>query len=201
MKWFFDMENPVMRALSTVADLIILNLLTLLCSLPIVTAGAAIIAMNAVSIRIIRNEDGNLLKDYFHAFAANWKKGTALWLLALLCAVLLIADYFAAKAYISMLCPVIAAMGVLVLTLAIYAFALLARYENTLGGTLKNAVSLAVGFFPRTLGMVLFTLIFWLLTIQYLRFGAPVLLMFGLSLPCYVCVLLMNPIFIKIENK
>lgn len=201
MKWFFDMENPVMRALSTVADLIILNLLTLLCSLPIVTAGAAIIAMNSVSIRIVRNEDGNLLKDYFHAFAANWKKGTVLWLLTLLCAVLLIADYFAAKAYISLLCPVIAAMGVLALTLAIYAFALLARYENTLGGTLKNAVSLAVGFFPRTLGMVLFTVVFWLLTIQYIRFGAPILLMFGLSLPCYVCVLLMNPIFIKIENK
>lgn len=201
MKWFFDMENPVMRALSTVADLIILNLLTLLCSLPIVTAGAAVVAMNTVSIRIIRNEDGNLLKDYFHAFAANWKRGTVLWLLVLLCAVLLIADYFAAKAYIPVLCPVIAAMGVLALTLAIYAFALLARYENTLGGTLKNAVSLAVGFFPRTLGMILFTVVFWLLTIQYLRFGAPILLMFGLSLPCYVCILLMNPIFIKLENK
>lgn len=34
MKWFFDMNNPVMRTLSTLADIVILNLLTLLCSLP-----------------------------------------------------------------------------------------------------------------------------------------------------------------------
>ena len=201
MKWFFEMENPVMRTLSVVADLIILNLLTVLCSLPVVTAGAAITAMNTVSIRIIRNEEGNIGKDFFHAFAANLKKGTLLWLLLLVCAALLTADYFAAKTYIPVLCPVIVAMGVLVLTLVIYAFALLARYENTLFATLKNAVSLAIGFFPKTLAMIVFTLAFWLLSIQFIRFGAPILLMFGLSLPSYVCILLMNPIFIQLENE
>ena len=195
------MENPVMSTLSVIADLMILNLLTIFFSLPIVTAGAAITAMNSVSIRILRNEDGSLLKDYFHAFSANLKKGIGLGLLILLCDVLLIADYLAAKAYISVLCPVICAMGVLVLILAIYAFALLARYENTLTGTLKNAATLAVGYFPRTLGMIVFSLTFWLLTIQYLRYGAPILLMFGLSLPCYVNVLLMNPILTKLETK
>ena len=78
MKWFFDMENPVMRTLSTIADLIILNLLTVLCSLPIITAGTAIIALNTVSLRIIRNEDGSLMKDFFQAFTKNLKKGTLL---------------------------------------------------------------------------------------------------------------------------
>ena len=201
MKWFFHMENPVMSALSVVADLIILNLLTVLFSLPVVTAGAAITAMNTVSLRIIRNEDGSIVKDFFRAFTANLKKGILLWLLVLFCAVLLAADYFAAKAYIPVLCPVIFAMGLLVLTLAIYAFALIARYDNTLPGTLKNAVSLAIGFFPKTLAMIVFTLAFWLLSIQFIRYGAPVLLMFGLSLPGYVCMLLINPIFIKLENK
>ncbi len=201
MKWFFDMENPVMRALSAVADLIILNLLTLLCSLPVITAGAAIIAMNTVCLRIIRNEDGSMLKDYFRAFGKNLKKGILLWFLILICGALLVLDYFAARAYIQILCPVIAAMGVMVLTLSVYAFGLLARYENSLFGTLKNAVFLSIGFFPRTLVMMVFSLVFWLLSIQFIRFGAPILLMFGLSLPCYVCILLMNPIFLKLENK
>lgn len=201
MKWFFDMENPVMRTLSTIADLIILNLLTVLCSLPIITAGTAIIALNTVSLRIIRNEDGSLMKDFFQAFTKNLKKGTQLWLLILACAVLLLADYWAARIYIPMLCPAIFAMGLILLTLALYAFALMARYENTLPGTLKNAVFLAIGFFPRTLTMVVFSLIFWLLSVQFIRYGAPILLMFGLSLPCYVCILLMDPIFIKLENK
>ena len=45
MKWFFDMNNPVMRTLSTLADIVVLNLLTLLCALPVITGGAALTAL------------------------------------------------------------------------------------------------------------------------------------------------------------
>lgn len=180
MKWFFDMENPVMRALSTVADLMLLNFLTLLCCLPVLTAGAAFTALNAAAHRVIRGEEGVLLKDYFRCFRAELKKGSLLGLLFLLAAALLAADFAAAKIFVPVLCPVIAAMGLLVLILAIYSFALLARYENTLAGTLKNALALAIQFF---------------------RYGAPVLLLFGFSLPCYVSLLLMEPVFYKLENK
>lgn len=200
MRWFFDMENPVMRTLSVVADLIVLNLLTAVCSLPIFTAGAAITALNTVVIRVIRGEEGSLTKDFFRAFRSNFKKATLLWLLVLLAAVLLAADYLAARMYIPALCPVIIAIAVLALMLVIYIFALQARYENTLGRTLKNAAAIAVAFFPRTLGMVVFTVLFWALSLQFLRYGAPILLMFGLSLPGYVCMLLMNPIFVKLET-
>ena len=82
-----------------------------------------------------------------------------------------------------------------------YAFAMLARYENTLPRTLKNALLLAVGYFPRTLGMTVFAVGLWLLAIQFLRYGAPTLFLFGLSLPCYVCILLMRGIFAKLENQ
>ena len=94
----------------------------------------------------------------------------------------------------------IAAIGILLLALAMYAFALQARYENTIGGTLKNAVSLAIVYFPRTLGIVVFTLAFWLLAIRFYRIGLPVLVLFGLSLPCYVSSLLLRGVFEKLEN-
>ena len=63
MKWFFDMDNPVMRTLSMLADIVILNLLTLFCSLPIITAGAAVTALNDACIRLVRMEDGELGRD------------------------------------------------------------------------------------------------------------------------------------------
>ena len=100
MKWFFNMDNPVMRTLSMLADIVILNLLTLLCSLPIVTAGAAFTALNDACIRLVRMEDGELGRDYFRAFKANFKNGTLAWLLFLVCAVLLYLDYLAALAYV-----------------------------------------------------------------------------------------------------
>ena len=61
------MENPVMRALSTTADLIMLNLLTILCCLPVVTVGAALTALNTAAIKIVRGEETAPVKDYFRA--------------------------------------------------------------------------------------------------------------------------------------
>ena len=52
----FDMENPLMRALSVVADLIILNVLFVICSIPVITWGASFAALNDVVWHLVRNE-------------------------------------------------------------------------------------------------------------------------------------------------
>lgn len=194
------MENPVMRALSTTADLIMLNLLTILCCLPVVTIGAALTALNTAAIKIVRGEETAPVKDYFRAFRVNFKKGTVLGLIFLLVFAVLIVDYLAAGNAVSILRPVIAAIALLVLMLGQYAFAMLARYENTLRGTLKNALLLSIGYFPRTLGMAVFAAALWLLAIQFLRYGAPILFLFGFSLPCYVTILLLQKVFDNLEK-
>ena len=194
------MENPVMRALSTTADLIVLNLLTVLCCLPVVTVGAALTALNTAAIKIVRGEESAPVKDYFRAFRVNFKKGTILGLVFLLVFVVLIVDYLAAGNAVSILRPVISAIALLVLMLGQYAFAMLARYENTLRGTLKNALLLSIGYFPRTLGMAVFAAALWLLAIQFLRYGAPILFLFGFSLPCYVTILLLRKVFDNLEK-
>ena len=194
------MENPVMRALSTTADLIMLNLLTVLCCLPVVTVGAALTALNTAAIKIVRGEETAPVKDYFRAFRVNFKKGTILGLVFLLVFAVLIVDYLAAGNAVSILRPVIAAIALLVLMLGQYAFAMLARYENTLRGTLKNALLLSIGYFPRTLGMAVFAAALWLLAIQFLRYGAPILFLFGFSLPCYVTILLLRKVFDNLEK-
>lgn len=200
MKKIFDMDNPLMQALSVAADLLALNILALLCCLPIVTAGAGITAMNDLVIHMARQEETYLVKPFFRSFRANFKQSTLLWLLILAAAALLYFDYHAAAVYAPMLRYPIAAIGVMLLAIAMYAIALLSRYENSVFGTLKNAVSLAIGFFPRTLGMVVFTVAFWVLAIHFYRFGVPVLILFGLSLPCYVCALLLRGVFDQLEK-
>lgn len=200
MKKIFDMDNPLMQALSVAADLLALNILALLCCLPIVTAGAGITAMNDLVIHMARQEETYLVKPFFRSFRANFKQSSLLWLLILAAAALLYFDYHAAAVYAPMLRYPIAAIGVMLLAIAMYAFALLSRYENSVFGTLKNAVSLAIGFFPRTLGMVVFTVAFWVLAIHFYRFGVPVLVLFGLSLPCYICALLLRGVFDQLEK-
>ncbi len=197
----FDMDNPVMRALGAICDLLVLNLLAMLCSLPVVTAGAALTALDDVMLRIVRREDCTVVKGYFRAFRANFKHGVALGIIFLLAAAVLYVDFLAAAALSPMLRVAVVAAALIVGAIALYAFALLARYENTLLQTLKNAAALSVAFFPRTLGLLVFTVALWLACLYFFQIALPVLLMFGLSLPAYIGAILFSGIFQKIENE
>ena len=201
MRRFFDMENPLWQGLSVAADMMLLNLLTLFCCIPVLTMGAAFTALNDVVIRLFRQEEGAILRSYGRAFRQNLKKGGLFGLLLLAAALLLYFDWLCALTYAPVFRYGIAAIAVLLLAWSIYTFALLARYENSLPAAMKNAAMLAVGYFPRTLGMLCFCVAFWLIGIRYYRIGAPVLFLFGFSLPCYVCVLLLNPVFEALESK
>ena len=57
-----------------------------------------------------------------------------------------------------------------------------------------------VGFFPRTLAIVVFTVTFWALCIRFFSFGSLIILLLGLSLPVYICAILLNGVFEKIEK-
>ena len=200
MRKLFSMDNPLMKALSTAADLLLLNLLTLLCSLPLLTIGAAFTAMFDVTARSVIGDECYIVKPYFRSFLTNLKRGLALSLLLLVAAGLLYFDYLAALTFIPPMRVGILAIGILVLAIALYVFALQAHYENSLGGTLKNAAALSVAYFPRTLGMVLFSVGLWVVCIHFYQFGVPILLLFGFSLPCYVSVLLLNGVFRKLDG-
>lgn len=201
MRRIFDMENPFWQGLSVIADMLLLNLLTLLCCAPLITMGTALAAMNDVVIHIVNQEGSGILKSYGRAFRQNLKNGILLSLILLAAIGLLYFDYLCALTYAPVFRYGIAALSVLLLALTIYTLALMARYENPFGTTLKNAAMLAVGYFPQTLGMVCFTAALWLICIHFWRYGTPILIMFGFSLPCYVCVLLMRKMFEQLEEE
>ena len=200
MKKLFSMKNPLMKALSIAADLLLLNILAVICSIPVITIGPSITAMHDIVIRIVRGEEGYTVRPFFDAFKANFKKGMLLSVIIIVAAAVLYFDYLAALVYIPILRAGIIAIGVIVLAILFYAFALLARYENTFKATMKNAVLLAIANFPRTLFMVVCSIGLWLVCIHFYQIGIPVLMMFGLSLPCYVNILLLNGVFRKLEG-
>ena len=53
---FLKIDSPFMKFLGTMADLMILNMLTVLCCVPIVTAGASFTAMHYVLQKLVRGE-------------------------------------------------------------------------------------------------------------------------------------------------
>lgn len=201
LKKFFDMDNPVMQALSTTADLLVLNMLALLCCLPVVTAGAAWTALHDVIHKIVLHEETYPYRMFIPSFRANLKKGIPLGLLFIGAACVIILNYYAASATLPPFRFLSAALLLLLLAIGNYAFALTARFENTLAETLKNAVRLAIGYFPRTLWMVVFETAVYVGCIHFFTIGVPLLFLFGLSLPCYVCAVLYSPVFKQLEEN
>ena len=74
---FMSIDGPVMRFLGKVADMMILNLLVLFCSIPIITMGAALTAMHYVALKVVRNEESYITKDFFKSFKMNFKQWPA----------------------------------------------------------------------------------------------------------------------------
>lgn len=83
MKNLLDPQNKFFSAVGFVGDHFILSLLWLLCSLPVVTGGAATAAMCRVSRKLYRKESPKLAGEFFRAFREEFGLATKLWLLIL----------------------------------------------------------------------------------------------------------------------
>ena len=151
MSKLFDQDNMFFAIMGVLFDLIILNVLTLLCCLPVVTAGASFTAMHSVLWRMVRHEETYVTRQFFDSFKRNLKQSLLPWLAFLLAAIVLVVDGMLARSMGSMRGPLMACvvfMGLVIIAIAQYFFPLLSRYENPTSETLKNATKLALGFFP-----------------------------------------------------
>ena len=90
---FFDIDGPLMQGLTKIADLMILNFLTILCCIPVVTAGAAFTALHYMVLKLARNEEGYIAKGFFKSFKENFRQATIIWILVLISVAFIIFDY------------------------------------------------------------------------------------------------------------
>ena len=67
----FDLDSPLMNVLNKMADLMWLNILTLICCIPVITAGAALTSMHYVALKIVRNEESYITRSFFKSFKTN----------------------------------------------------------------------------------------------------------------------------------
>lgn len=95
----------------------------------------------------------------------------------------------------------ITVFGLCIFAVGIYTFALLSRFENTVGGTLLNALRLALGHILRTLGM-LAVWAAWAVFLWYIHgIALLVFVLYGMSLPGFLCTMVYDPVFRTIETN
>lgn len=154
----FSPDGVVYKLVQGLWDLLKLNFLWMLFSLPIVTLGGATIAAFDVSMKLLAGEEGYVARDFVASFRKNFKTGIPYGLLFLLCCYVVWLDFslfeqVEGNPIILLIMGMVAAFVFLLSFL--FAFALQARYENTLIRTLKNSVDISVRYFVRTLTLII----------------------------------------------
>ena len=205
MEKFFDSNNPLMVFLSRLVDLAVLNILTVFTSMLIVTAGGAMTAMNHVLLHLLRKDETYVTRMLWTAFKENFRQGIPEGLLVVATAIVTAVDMWALHGSESktatLMMIVITIIAMFLAATFVYMFALQSRYENTVRGTIVNAFKLAVGNLPKTAGMIAIWLV-WVLILVYLNKAAPAFFMiYGLSLPGYLCAMLYNGVFYNLETE
>ena len=149
------MDSPLMRFLTKIADLMVLNILFCVTSIPLITIGASWTALYSVTLKMVRDEEGSVSRSYFRSFRQNFKQATLLWLGVLVVLALLVLDIRVLNGMAGGTAPgllrvgveILALLGIMVLQ---YLFPSLARFEASLADTLKNACMMALAHLPKT---------------------------------------------------
>ncbi len=208
-KGLFNLNSPLMQFLSQVADLILINLMFLLCCLPVVTIGASVCAMLTVTMQKVRKDDLlGVTGAFFAAFKNNLKKGTLIWIFyAALGAVIAVNRWLMiqAGANYSGFMKVLWVILLVLYTASIsWVFALQARFENGVKATIRNSVILALAH-PLTSVRVMictaFPIVLLLYKTYYFLYSSAIWLMIGFSLLAYLNSMSFVKVFAGLEDS
>ena len=158
----FKGDNIVRKVLIIMTELMYVNFLALIFCLPVVTAGASLTAMHNVLLKVVRREVEFVRRSFWESFKANFRQATLIWLIVLGIAVLFYVDLrlinVMGTAFPMLMKLILIGVIIFVFMMLQYVFPLLSHFENTIGGTLRNAFLLVFAEFPRTFAMTLCSL-------------------------------------------
>lgn len=200
----FNLDSPLMQFLTKMADLFILNILYLICCIPIVTIGAATTALYTVALKAAKNEESYIVRSFFKAFKSNFKIGTLSWLIVFAIGLILWTDFQILPSMVEPLRQILQVLtlsvSLLYLVSVLYLFPYIARFENTLIGSFKNAFFLAVAHLPYTMLIAAITVLAIMATLYIdFRIIGFLWLIIGFSGLAYVNSIFFRKIFAKFE--
>lgn len=196
-------DGPLMSLMTKVAYSAYLNILWFLCSLPVVTVGASTTALFYVTLKIAKNEEGNITKAFFRSFKENFKQGTIIWLILLTVGIMLGVDGYVlyhmrfSNAFWTVITAVFIVAVVAYVIIVMYIFPLLARFQNTTMAMFKNSIMIGMRFLFCT---ALMAVIYFAMAVVIIRFFTPIII-FGEGLCALLCSYLLSNILLLCQEQ
>lgn len=159
----FRYDNKFFEILGKVTDVVILNLLFIISCLPIITIGASITSSYSVAMRMIKDEDIYIVKEFVKRFKENFKTGTIVWGIMIIVGMFLGIDIYMSmlvsnesiSKVLQLLFTMISIIYIFTLT---YVFPIISKFENTIKNTIMNSILMSIHNLPYTIAIVILNL-------------------------------------------
>lgn len=188
-------------------ELVKLNLLWLLCCIPIVTAGASTTAMLSC---LYARRDGEACgaKAFFQAFRTHFSKSAILWVVTLFLSAMLALDYYLV-AYMGFpgrmaVIGLIFFVGFLLILVSGILYPLLIQFPGTVKDTVINAVLLSIANLPKLLqvtAMNILPLLLFLLLPQVFLLTGFIWLLGGVPLMGLYDIHVLEKVFAPLRDR
>ncbi|HJC66342.1 MAG: DUF624 domain-containing protein [Lachnospiraceae bacterium] len=208
----FNYDNPVWRFIGKLGDLILLNLLWTVCSIPVITIGASTTAVYYVTLKMVRDENDSTVRSFFHSFKDNFKQATAIWAIFLAVGLILAFDiwfFVTGQAPVpgiagNLMTAISGGMAILYLFTYIYVFPIQARFYNPVKYTIRNAFIMSIRHLFQTVGIVCMDILIVIGAIASLFYMPQIFalfILFGMPLMAFANSYLFVPIFKRYSPK
>ena len=196
----FSPNNVFFRFMGRISDLMILNFLWIICSIPIITIGASTTALYDTTLKLIDETEGYLFKNFLKSYKQNFKKATIIWIGVLFIFFIIgvnLAFWIQFKSitgYITV--SIMLFMLFLFLFTEIYLFPILSKFNKSIKDTVKYAFILSMKYLPYSLVIMVISSIFIVLTVIF-PFTILFMIFVGVAFYAYISSYLFGMIFKK----
>lgn len=139
-------QNIILDSLSRIFDCLLLGILWMVCSIPVVTAGAAFTAVYYAYNKAVRQDCGHPCREFFHGFKENFKQSTIAFLVVAVILLVLYGDFYIVMGFLKtipmagVLLAFAITMMAVAITWGIYVLAYIARFELDTKTVMKNCI-------------------------------------------------------------
>ena len=181
-----------------ISNIFMLNILWLVCCLPVVTIFPATAAMFGVVRQWVIHKDSSVFRPFFHYFKDNFKQSLLIGLIWVVLAILFYFDYTLSlkmEVMKNIIMPILFVFGFLFIMGTTFLFPTIVNYQATTRYILKNTLLLAMIYFPITL-VICIVISF----IAFLVYVFPFTLLFIFSLGAYCIYFLCHFAFTRVNR-
>lgn len=199
----FSTDGPFYKFMIQVTDLIVLNFMWILFSLPIITIGASTAAACSITMKMAKDEEGYIARQFIKEFKRNFKQGTILGVILGVLAYAIYLDMQILKVSEDpSILVILMTIGLVVILLTCFSFAfpLIARYENSIKNTIHNSVQITIRYLGRTMAMY-FSLVLIYVVLNFTEQMMVFMILIGPGAMLYTYGFFCRQIFTKIEAE